>query len=100
MLTRYLEQSIGTLLRQQELMRNEMAKVLESPLAPVADMARQNMELWANMQASMLSTFAPGANSSASGATRGSGGQPESTAGPSRGAEPPRRKAGRPKRRG
>src|SRR6202007_3281564 len=34
MLTRYLEQSIGGLLRQQEVMRTEMAKVLESPLAP------------------------------------------------------------------
>jgi polyhydroxyalkanoate synthesis repressor PhaR len=59
MLTRYLEQSIGSLLRQQEVMRNEMTKVLQSPLAPVADMARQNMELWARMQASMLSAFAP-----------------------------------------
>jgi polyhydroxyalkanoate synthesis repressor PhaR len=59
MLTRYLEQSIGSLLRQQQVMRAEMAKVLESPMAPLADMARQNMELWAKMQASMLSTFSP-----------------------------------------
>ena len=59
MLTRYLEQSIGGLLHQQEVMRAEMAKVLESPLAPVANMARQNMELWAKMQASMLSAFTP-----------------------------------------
>jgi polyhydroxyalkanoate synthesis repressor PhaR len=61
MLTRYLEQSIGTLLRQQQLMQAEMTRVLESPMAPVADMARQNMELWAKMQASMLSAFTPGA---------------------------------------
>ncbi len=61
MLTRYLEQSIGTLLRQQQLMQAEMTRVLESPMAPVADMARQNMELWAKMQASMLSAFVPGA---------------------------------------
>jgi polyhydroxyalkanoate synthesis regulator protein len=59
MLTRYLEQSVGGLLRQQEVMRTEMAKVLESPLAPVANMARENMELWAKMQASMLSAFSP-----------------------------------------
>ena len=59
MLTAYLEQSIGGLLRQQQTMREEMAKVLESPLAPVADMARGNMELWARMQASMLSAFEP-----------------------------------------
>ncbi len=61
MLTKYLEQSIGSLLRQQQVMRAEMAKVLESPMAPMADLARQNMELWAKMQASMLSSFSPAA---------------------------------------
>jgi polyhydroxyalkanoate synthesis repressor PhaR len=61
MLTKYLEQSIGSLLRQQQVMRAEMAKVLESPMAPMADLARQNMELWAKLQASMLSTFSPAA---------------------------------------
>jgi polyhydroxyalkanoate synthesis repressor PhaR len=59
LLTTYLEQSIGSLMRQQEVMRAEMAKAMDSPMAPVADMARQNMELWAKMQASMLSSFAP-----------------------------------------
>ncbi|MGH8210335.1 MAG: polyhydroxyalkanoate synthesis repressor PhaR [Steroidobacteraceae bacterium] len=59
MLTKYLEQSIGSLLRQQQVMQVEMAKVLDSPMAPMADLARQNMELWAKMQASMLSAFTP-----------------------------------------
>jgi polyhydroxyalkanoate synthesis repressor PhaR len=59
MLSKYLEQSIGGLLRQQQAMRAEMAKVLDSPLAPMADLARQNMEMWAKMQASMLSAFTP-----------------------------------------
>ena len=59
MLTSYLEQSIGGLLRQQNLMQAEMAKALETPMAPVAEMARQNMEMWAKMQASMLSAFTP-----------------------------------------
>ncbi|MGH8138219.1 MAG: polyhydroxyalkanoate synthesis repressor PhaR [Steroidobacteraceae bacterium] len=59
MLSKYLEQSIGSLLHQQQVMRTEMAKVLESPMAPMADLARQNMELWAKMQASMLSAFTP-----------------------------------------
>lgn len=59
MLSKYLEQSIGSLLHQQQVMRTEMAKVLESPMAPMADLARQNMELWAKMQASMLSSFTP-----------------------------------------
>ena len=65
MLTSYLEQSIGGLLRQQSLLQAEMAKALETPMAPVAEMARQNMEMWAKMQASMLAAFtsptAPGA---------------------------------------
>jgi len=76
MLTRYLEQSIGSLLRQQQVMRAEMEKVLESPLAPMADMARQNMELWAKMQASMLSAFTPGAASPAGSADQPSKARP------------------------
>lgn len=67
LLTRYLEQSIGGFLRQQQLMRVEMAKALESPLAPLADLARRNMELWARMQASMLSAFQPAPASPAAG---------------------------------
>jgi polyhydroxyalkanoate synthesis repressor PhaR len=59
MLTAYLERSIGGLLRQQNVMQAEMAKVLETPMAPLAEMTRQNMELWAQMQASMLSAFSP-----------------------------------------
>jgi polyhydroxyalkanoate synthesis repressor PhaR len=59
LLTSYLEQSIGSLLRQQSLMQQEMAKALETPMAPLAEMARQNMEMWAKMQASMLSAFTP-----------------------------------------
>jgi polyhydroxyalkanoate synthesis repressor PhaR len=61
LLTSYLEQSIGGLLRQQNLMQAEMAKALETPMAPLAEMARQNMETWAKMQASMLSAFSPAA---------------------------------------
>jgi polyhydroxyalkanoate synthesis repressor PhaR len=103
MLTRYLEQSIGSLLRQQEVMRTEMAKVLESPLAPVADMARQNMELWAKMQASMLAAITPTAGSPAGGAeqSRSAEDQPQSTAGQSRGRTgQSRKKTRRRKRRG
>jgi polyhydroxyalkanoate synthesis repressor PhaR len=59
MLTTYLERSVGGLLRQQNLMQAEMAKVLDSPMAPLAEMTRQNMEMWAKMQASMLSAFSP-----------------------------------------
>jgi len=58
-LTRYMEQSVGALVRQQQAMRTEMAKVLDGPMAPMAEFARQNLEQWAKVQASMLSAFAP-----------------------------------------
>ena len=59
MLTRYMEHSVGTLVRQQQIMRAEMEKVFKSPMAPMAEFARQNVEKWANMQSAMLSAFAP-----------------------------------------
>jgi polyhydroxyalkanoate synthesis regulator protein len=59
MLTRYMEQSVGSLVRQQQAMRAEMAKVLEGPMAPIAEFARQNMEQWSKIQASMMSAFTP-----------------------------------------
>jgi hypothetical protein len=42
-----------------------MAKALETPMGPIAEMARQNMEMWARMQASMLSAFTPPGGASA-----------------------------------
>ena len=57
MLTRYMEQSVGALVRQQQVMRAEMAKVLEGPMAPMTEFARQNMEQWAKIQASMMAAF-------------------------------------------
>jgi polyhydroxyalkanoate synthesis repressor PhaR len=62
MLTRYLDQSIGALLRQQQAMQAEMAKVLETPTAPLAQLARQNMELWSKIQGAMLAAFVPQGN--------------------------------------
>jgi len=62
MLTRYLEQSIGALLHQQKVMQTEMAKVLEGPAAPLAELARQNMELWSKIQGAMIAAIAPDTN--------------------------------------
>ena len=39
-------------------MRAEMTKALAGPMAPLADFARQNMEQWSKIQASMMSAFA------------------------------------------
>jgi hypothetical protein len=43
--------------RQQQVMRAEMAKVLEGPMAPMTEFARQNMEQWSKIQASMMAAF-------------------------------------------
>jgi polyhydroxyalkanoate synthesis repressor PhaR len=59
MLSRYLEQSLGSVLRQQQAVQAEMTKALESPLAPLAELTRQNMEMWARIQASMLAAVNP-----------------------------------------
>lgn len=82
MLTSYLEQSIGGLLRQQSVLQAEMAKALETPMGPIAEMARQNMEMWAKMQASMLAAFTP---SSAPGAAGAPGTPPKPEPGKRRG---------------
>jgi polyhydroxyalkanoate synthesis repressor PhaR len=57
MLTRYMEQSFGAIAQQQQAMRAEMAKVMQNPMAPMAEFARQNLEQWTKMQASVLSAF-------------------------------------------
>jgi polyhydroxyalkanoate synthesis repressor PhaR len=61
LLTSYMEQSVSGLLKQQQAMQAEMTKSLASPVAPIAELTRQNMERWANLQASMLSGFNPAA---------------------------------------
>jgi polyhydroxyalkanoate synthesis repressor PhaR len=45
-LSRYLEEAFTSVLRQQQTMQSEMTKVLQAPFAPLADLARKNMELW------------------------------------------------------
>src|SRR5271166_4994259 len=57
LLSRYLEQAFTTMLRQQEAMQSEMAKALQTPFAPLTEMARQNMQLWEKMQAATRSAF-------------------------------------------
>jgi polyhydroxyalkanoate synthesis repressor PhaR len=56
----YLEKSVETFIRQQEV----MARTLNNGSAsngvnPIAELARQNLELWAKMQETLLATFAP-----------------------------------------
>lgn len=51
----YLEKSIGHLLRQQEMIRAQIGKLMNAtPMADVLDLARQNMELWGELQKQMF----------------------------------------------
>jgi polyhydroxyalkanoate synthesis repressor PhaR len=60
LLSRYLGQAFGSILRQQEAMQSEMAKALEVPFAPLTELARQNMEMWEQMQSATRSAFTGG----------------------------------------
>jgi polyhydroxyalkanoate synthesis repressor PhaR len=57
LLSRYLEQAFTTMLRQQEAMQLEMAKALQTPFAPLAELARKNVEMWDQMQSATRDAF-------------------------------------------
>jgi polyhydroxyalkanoate synthesis repressor PhaR len=62
MLSRYLEQSLGTVMNQQRTVQAQLAKAMEgplAPLAPLAEMTRQNMEIWSRMQSTMMAALVP-----------------------------------------
>jgi polyhydroxyalkanoate synthesis repressor PhaR len=82
MLSRYLEQSLGTVMQQQRTVQQQLAKAMEGPLAPLqplADITRQNMEMWSRMQATMMAALVPqgaGASGAAAGAAAGAPPEP------------------------
>lgn len=57
LLSRYLGQAFSGILRQHEAMQSEMAKALQAPFMPLAELARQNMELWEQMKAATRNAF-------------------------------------------
>ena len=57
LLSRYLEQAFTSMLRQQEAMQVEMAKALQTPFAPLTELARKNFEVWQQMQAATREAF-------------------------------------------
>ena len=53
----YLEQSVAAFMRQQESVQQQFSQVLTSappPMNAMAELSRQNMEMWNRMQESML----------------------------------------------
>lgn len=57
MLTSYLDQAFASIMRQQQAMQAEMAKMLQAPFAPLTELARKNMELWEQMQTATREAF-------------------------------------------
>ena len=83
-MTRYLETSVEAFMRQQEALQKQISQVLSSappPMNAMADLARQNMELWSRMQESMLGMF--------SARRAGAPSQEEPSPGEGAGEEPP-----------
>ena len=58
LLSRYLEQAFTTMLQQQEAVQAQMAKALQTPFAPLAELARKNAEMWGQVQVATRDAFA------------------------------------------
>ncbi len=59
-LSTYLEKSVETFMRQQEVVQNQLARMMtNAPMAAMSEIARQNLEMWSRMQESMLQAFSP-----------------------------------------
>ena len=56
-MARYLEQSVGAFMRQQDNVQQQVSQMLQAappPINAMAELTRQNMEMWNRMQESML----------------------------------------------
>jgi polyhydroxyalkanoate synthesis repressor PhaR len=71
LLSRYLEQAFTTMVRQQEAMHLEIAKALQTPLAPLTELARKNVEMWDQLQAATRDAFGGGSAEGAKTANHG-----------------------------
>jgi polyhydroxyalkanoate synthesis repressor PhaR len=59
-LSTYLEKSVETFMRQQEIVQTQMSRMMSNaPLTTMSELARQNLEMWTKMQESMLAAFNP-----------------------------------------
>jgi polyhydroxyalkanoate synthesis repressor PhaR len=92
LLSRYLEQAFTAMLHQQQAMQSEMAKALQTPFAPLTELARKNMEMWEQMQTATRNAFT-GASTGTPGTARPADTEPAAGAGSSKSSG---RGAGRP----
>jgi len=84
----YLEQSVAAFMRQQESVQQQISQMLSSappPMNAMAELTRQNMELWNRMQEGMLAMMVAPRKAHAAGETGG-----PNEAGEEAAAAPPR----------
>jgi len=58
----YLEQSVAAFMKQQDNVQQQLSQMLSSappPMNAMADLTRQNMEMWSRMQEGMLQMLVP-----------------------------------------
>ena len=70
----YLEQSVAAFMRQQESVQQQISQMLSSappPMNAMAELTRQNMELWNRMQEGMLAMMVSPPKARAAGETGG-----------------------------
>lgn len=59
-LSAWLERSVETFMRQQDAVQAQAARAAaQTPLVALTELTRQNLEIWAMMQDTLLAAFAP-----------------------------------------
>ena len=59
-LSTYLEKSVESFMQQQQSVQAQMNRMMASaPLGAMSELTRQNLELWARLQETMLAGFTP-----------------------------------------
>ncbi len=71
LLSRYLEQAFTTMLHQQDAMQTEMTKALQTPFAPLTELARKNVQMWEQMRAATQDAFTGRATEKSNSGKRG-----------------------------
>ncbi len=57
-LSTYLEKSVETFMRQQEVVQAQLSRMMTSaPLSAMSELTRQNLEVWGKMQETMFAAF-------------------------------------------
>jgi polyhydroxyalkanoate synthesis repressor PhaR len=59
-MTRYLEGSVDAFMRQQESLQTQIQSLMaNAPVSTLAELTRQNLDLWARLQENMVGAFQP-----------------------------------------